>query len=162
VVSSLLVYTFFLSDLPSKYFEIYRLSTLFILEKNDRTHILGPYLKIIDQNKLFGRLLIDDVERYFDADDMYNFRASHNAYIGLAFSYGIPFMIFYFLPLALSFKIKINDIFLRKMITAMVIIILLKGLVAHAYIQLSFFLPFLIASKFNELNNKYTVLGNTR
>tara|TARA_B100000886_G_C20423540_1_gene492758 strand:+ start:2674 stop:3921 length:1248 start_codon:yes stop_codon:yes gene_type:complete len=160
MVSSLIVYIFFISDLPSKYYSIYRFSTLFIFEKNDRTQILGPYFKIIEQNKLSGILLIDDVTRYLDTDEINNFTASHNAYIGLAFNYGIPFMVFYFLPLFLTFRIKLNDSFIKNMITPMVIIILIKGLVAHAYIQLSFFLPFLIASKFNELNNKYTLRGN--
>ena len=73
-----------------------------------------PYLKIIDQNKLFGRLTIDDVNRYFDADDIHNFTASHNAYVGLAFNYGIPFMIFYFYPLFLALSLNIPDPFLKK------------------------------------------------
>jgi len=160
IVSSLTIYIFFVSDLTSKYYPIYRLSTIFIFEKNDRTHILKPYLKFINQNKSFGRLTIDDVTRYFDADDIYNFKASHNAYVGLAFSYGIPFMIFYFLPLILTFRIKMNDIFIRKMITSMVIIILISSLTGHHYIHIIFFLPFLIASKLNEIDYKKNIMLN--
>ena len=114
IVSSLTIYIFFVSDLTSKYYSIYRLSTIFIFEKNDRLHILTPYLKIIDQNKLFGRLTIDDVNRYFDADDIHNFTASHNAYVGLAFNYGIPFMIFYFYPLFLALSLNIPDPFFKN------------------------------------------------
>ena len=71
-------------------------------------------------------------------------------------------MIFYFFPLILTFRIKLNNIYLKNMITPMVIIILLKGLVAHAYVQLSFFLPFLIASKFNELDYKKNIMLNNK
>ena len=158
IVSSFTIYIFFVSDLTSKYPSIYRLSTLFAFEKNDRSHILIPYLKIIDQNKLFGRLTIDDITRYFDADDINNFKASHNSYIGLAFNFGIPFMIFYFLPLIITLRLKLNDIHIKKMTTCMVILIFLKSLVGHGYIQISFFLPFLIASKFNEMDRKKNIM----
>jgi len=160
IVSSLTIYIFFVSDLTSKYHSIYRLSTIFVFEKNDRTNILKPYLKIINQNKLFGRLTIDDVNRYFNADEIYNFTASHNSYVGLSYSYGIPFAIFYFLPLILTFRMKMNDIFIRKMITSMVIMIFLISLTGHNYIHIMFFLPFLIASKLIELDYKKNIMLN--
>ena len=155
IVSSMTIYIFFISDLTSRYHSIYRFSTLFNFEKNDRTHILVPYLKIIDQNKLFGRLTIDDIHGYFD-----DYLASHNAYIGLAFNFGVPFMIFYFLPLIITLRIKLNDIHIKRMTKSMVIIMLLKSLVGHGYIQLTFFLPFLIASKFYEIDLKKNIMLN--
>ena len=63
-------------------------------------------------------------------------------------------MIFYFLPLIITLRLKLNDIHIKKMTTCMVILIFLKSLVGHGYIQISFFLPFLIASKFNEMDRK--------
>jgi len=153
-------YIFFISDLPSKYYSIYRFSTIFVFEKNSRTFIWGPYLKVINENKLSGRLLIDDVKRFLDSEDLENYKASHNSYLGLAFNYGIPFMILYFLPLIFSLMIKQNDMSFKNMINAMVFIILLRSVVNHDYITLSFILPILLAIKSNELYYKNNYLFN--
>ena len=153
-------YIFFISDLPNKYFSIYRFSTIFTFEKNSRTFIWGPYLKVINQNKLSGRLLIDDVKSFLDSEDLKNYKASHNSYLGLAFNYGIPFMILYFFPLIFSLMIKQNDMSFKNMINAMVFIILFRSVVNHDYITLSFILPILLAIKSNELYYKNNYLFN--
>ncbi|MBL7087102.1 MAG: O-antigen ligase family protein [Candidatus Cloacimonetes bacterium] len=151
---------FFGSSAVSDY--IYRFGTILDTEKNNRTQLWGPYLKIINKHPLLGRVAIDNISHFLDADEQYiiDVRHSHNAYLSLASTYGIPVALFFFSPYLMVWSIFRNypglSVDIKNMIFIMVLLRMIVFTVSHGYLTfLTFLPPILIILYINiPLNNK--------
>ena len=76
-----------------------RLLCMYILHVNPNNSFI-LYVKIIKEHPLLGRMAINNINFFLDSKERYilNVRHSHNTYLSLASTYGIPVALFFFAP----------------------------------------------------------------
>jgi len=126
---------------------VHRYSTIVNPEKSGRIPLWRPYVKIIKEHPLLGRMAIDNMNFFLDSKERYilNVRHSHNTYLSLASTYGIPVALFFFAPYLMIWFIFRNypglSVDIKNMIFIMVLLRMIVFTVSHSYLTILTFLP---------------------